>query len=92
MKHRGTNLFAEYGKYGNGQNSIQLFDINDGMPWAVASVAIDQPLQPDEVAVKDYSENEGILETLFKAGVVEHPHRVVSSGFVIIPICKLKKP
>ena len=92
MKHNGTTVFAQYGKYGNGQNSIQLFDVNDGMPWAVASVALDYPLQSDEVAIKDYSENKGILETLLKAGVVEPPHRKVSSGFVQIPVCKMKRP
>ena len=92
MKHNGVNLYAEYGKYRNGQNSIQLFDAEDQMPYAVASVAIDEPLEPDEVAVKDYSENEGILKTLLKSGVVDHPHREVSTGYVRIPICKIKRP
>ena len=92
MKHKGESVYAEYGKYRNGQTAIQLFSTNDGMPWAVASVAIQEPLQPDEVAIKNYSENRGILDTLLEAGIIDPPHREVSSGFVTIPICKLKKP
>ena len=93
MKHKGESVYAHYGKYRNGQTAIQLFSTNDGMPWAVATVCLpDQSLQPDEVALKTYSENRGILETLLDAGMIEPPHRELSSGFVTIPICKLKKP
>jgi hypothetical protein len=92
MKHNGVKLYAEYGKYRNGQNSIQLFDVEEQMPYAVASVAIDEPLQKDEVAIKTYSENQGILETLLSAGIINQPHRTVSTGYVRIPICKLKNP
>ena len=92
MKHKGKYLCAQYSKYGNGQNAILLNYASNGQSYKVASVAIDQPLQSDEVAIKNYSENEGILKSLLKARIVAPPHRFVSSGFVQIPICKLKKP
>lgn len=91
MKHKGTTLSIKYANYCNGQNAILLHDANDGEPYAVASVAIDEPLQPDEVAIKNYSENEGILDTLLSARIVSKPHRFVSSGFVQIPICKMQR-
>ena len=92
MKHKGKSLRVQYSKYGNGQNAILLNYASNGQPYAVASVAIDQLLQSDEVAVKNYSENEGILKSLLKAGIIATPHRFISSGFVQIPICKIQKP
>lgn len=91
MKHKGKSLRATYSKYGNGQNAILLDYASNGQSYAVASVSLDHPLLSDEVAIKNYSENEGILESLLKAGIVAPPHRYISSGFVQIPICKLKK-
>ena len=91
MKHKGKSLRVQYSKYGNGQNAILLNYASNGQSYKVASVAIDQLLQSDEVAIKNYSENEGILETLLEGGIIATPHRFVSSGFVQIPICKMKK-
>ena len=83
-------LLATFGKYGNGQTAIKLIDEEDGMPFAVATVCVEDDLvKENEVAIKDYSENEGMLESLINAGMVEEPHAFVQSGFVKIPICKL---
>ena len=92
MKHNGKSLRATYSKYGNGQNAILLNYASNGQSYAVASVALEQPLRPNEVAIKNYSENEGILEMLVSEKIVSEPHRFVSSGFVQIPICKMQKP
>jgi hypothetical protein len=46
-------------------------------------------LSKEEVGVKDYSENEGMLDFLIGNGIVEKPHRYENSGFVKIPICKI---
>jgi hypothetical protein len=46
-------------------------------------------MQPDEILIKDYSENEGMLDLLIKEGVVTDTGHRVQSGFVEIPICKL---
>lgn len=64
----------------------------DGMevPMAVATVNIPMfPPAENEVYIKDYSENEGMLEALEEAGIVKRTGRSVSTGFVSIPICKL---
>ena len=84
------NLGLKFGKYKNGQNAIELYDMEDGCPYAVASVAVDCHLDNNEVAIKNYSENEGILQTLVENNIVERPHRYTSSGYVKIPICVLK--
>lgn len=75
--------------YKNGQICIQLIDTSDGFPFATATVAVeDNLLKEDELAIKDYSENEGILDTLIDHNIVEHPRAFIQSGFVKIPICK----
>jgi hypothetical protein len=46
-------------------------------------------LEEGEVAVKDWSENEGMLNFLVENNFIEKPHRFVEQGYVRIPICKL---
>ncbi|MBZ9714453.1 hypothetical protein [Deinococcus multiflagellatus] len=73
-------------RYASGDLAILLEA--QGEPWAVASMSL-PGLAPDEVAIKDYSENEGMLSDLLAAGVVEQPHRHLAAGFVQAPVCRL---
>ena len=85
-------LVPHWSKYGNGRVALQLYSVEDGQPYATASVNLpEHNIGPDEIAVKDYSENEGILDSLLKAGLVETPNRYVRSGMVRIPVCKIIK-
>lgn len=76
------------GVYGNGNPAIQLFDTEDGCTYAIATVNT-PGLQKDEVAIKDYSENEGMLNFLLTNNIVEQPHRKIESGYVTLPVCKI---
>jgi len=95
MKFSGT--YGEYeidikmSKYGNGQNRMEFIDKEDGFSVLVASVAIDENISSDEIAIKDYSENEGVLKFLMEKGIVSSPLKYFNSGFVRIPLCKLMK-
>lgn len=81
---------AEFNSYQEGNAiAIELIETQTGEPVAVATVNIDG-LMHDEVAIKDYSENEGMLMALILAGIVKPPHRYVRSGFVTIPIVRLE--
>lgn len=78
------------GNYSNGRNGLELFDVAEGDPVATATINVpDHDMAEDEVAIKNYSENEGMLQTLMDAGVISAPVRTLSQGFVQIPICKL---
>jgi hypothetical protein len=83
------NLSLQFATYTNGQTAIKLIDTEDGCPFATATVSVDDQLLEDEVAIKNYSENEGILDSLINAGIIEKPHEFINSGFVTIPVCKL---
>lgn len=69
---------------------LQLVDANNGELIATATVNLPEtPLEDGEVFIKDYSENEGMLDALVEAGVVEDTGRRVLSGFVSIPVCRI---
>ena len=48
-------------------------------------------LDETEVVIKNYSENEGILEVLENAGVIKQTGQFATVGYVQAPICKLLK-
>ena len=79
--------------YSNGRLALVLKDA-DPMSMepdiTVATVNLPhEPMNPDEVAIKDYSENEGMLDVLMQADLIFIPNRYVPSGHVEIPVCKL---
>lgn len=77
-------------KYPNGRLALEFLDLEDGCPITVATVNLPEASISDgEVAIKNYSENAGILQELVEQGVVSAPLRYESSGFVQIPICKI---
>jgi len=86
------DCLAVLGRYSNKRLEIQLVSAKDSEPIATATVNLpDEQLEEDEVCIKDYSENEGVLASLIKAGVISEPVRFTGSGFVSIPICKFLK-
>ena len=88
VKFNGEELTPVIGQYTNGQTSIQLID-QDGMAYMTASVAHDVNIQDDEVIIKNYSENEGILEALIDAGIIEKPYAQIPVNFVTLYVAKL---
>lgn len=76
-------------RHGGGR-VISLRDAETGEPTATATLNFDgyETLAPDEVAIKHYSENEGMLDVLLAAGIVAPPHRVIPTGFVAVPVCR----
>lgn len=90
LKFRQWNCVLQTAQYGNGRTALQLVDAEDGEPVATATVNLpDETLGENEVFIKDYAENEGMLKTLQDAGIVEPTGKVVASGFVAIPVCRL---
>lgn len=78
-------------KHPNGQTRIDLIDVEDGCPFATATVSVEGSFfEEDEVFVKNYSENVGVLTFLVTNNIVHPPHRQISGGYVNIPVCRLK--
>ena len=87
----------EIGKYRNGRTALSYVSYDEDMGMneqqCVASVNLPDNINveftDDTIAVKNYSENEGILDMMIAAGHVSKPLLWVEQGFVKIPICKL---
>lgn len=80
-------------EYAHGGLAVQLMDVLDGVPYSTVSVCVrGVQLADDEFIFKTYSENEGLLESMLKAGVVEETGRLVELAFGDPqPICRLIK-
>lgn len=65
------------------------FMSNDHEQLTIITVNLDQ-LEPGEYAIKNYSENTGMLEALLAKDLIELPHRYVQQGFVSFPIVRRK--
>lgn len=75
--------------YSNERAAIVLTDVEDGGQVATATVNIpEEKIEKDEIIVKDYSENKGMLNTLTDAGIVTKIVRYVRTGYVECPVCK----
>ena len=84
------NCTLRVDQYSNGRPCLRLFDRKNHSPVAVATVNIPDADVPDGcVTVKDYSENEGMLDALIAADIVGQPVGEISSGFVRTPVCPL---
>jgi hypothetical protein len=90
MKFLGVLCTVHFEEYENGKTAITLNVKKNGEPFAVATVNIPFfPLEKDEVIIKNYGENHGILDALLKAGIVSKPIRQAQAGFVTADVCKL---
>lgn len=81
-------VFISLGRYAsNNRKMITLIDAEDGMPYATASINLpDVLLMDDEIAIKDYSENEGMFRFLLDNNIITDTGKEVQSGFVTVPI------
>lgn len=95
LKFKQWTCELEFRKYENQRTAIVLVGTGqfEGEQIAVASVNLpDEPMNEDEIAIKDYSGNVGMIDFLASAGVINPtPVRYIESGYVSIPVCKLLK-
>ena len=81
---------VELGKYANGRTRINLIDDSDNEPYCTATTNLPEVLLLDnEVFIKDYSENEGVLDFLTTNNIVIATNKWATSGFVDVQVCTL---
>lgn len=89
MKHYKGKGILKWTTYYNKRTCIVLESLIDG-PICKATVNIPEAiLAEEEVLIKDWSENEGILAILVAAGVVLDTGRRVASCSVKANVCRL---
>jgi|688.fasta_scaffold963504_1 hypothetical protein len=77
--------------YPNGSTAL-LLESTTGESLAVATVALDVLPDDGNVFIKSWSENEGLLDSLQRAGVVGPVIRSVPTGFVSAQEVKVLVP
>lgn len=66
-------------------------EINECACYATINVK-EVELAPNEVIIKDYSENEGLYQCMLDAGHIGPEKRRIETGFVTAPVCDLLLP
>ena len=80
-------VFGEYTN--NNRTAISIVNPMEG-PMCKCTVNIpDVKLEDDEVLIKDYSENEGVLGDLINAKVISSSIEQIPTGHVYVHKCKL---
>ena len=89
-QYGGAEVYVKVEHYRNGRPVIELIDASDDTPYAVATVNMPTVLlAPDECLIKDYSENEGMLEFLTKNNIVSLTDLGVQLEHVWLPLVTL---
>lgn len=96
INFKNWKCFISLGYYNAGSRlAIQLLSDEEdadkgvfyGEPIAVATVNLPEvQLKENEICIKNYSENEGMIDTLQKAGLITDVKREVSTGFVTVHV------
>jgi hypothetical protein len=87
----GCDCRLRIGRYpAGGAVALQLVSECGREPIATATVNVPEiDVPPGLVLIKDYSENEGMLASLTKAGVVQPTGRTVPVGYCHAHVCRL---
>lgn len=81
--------FFRVGHYENDNTAIEIWSNSEG-PITKVTVNPDINVPKDMIAVKDYSENEGMVDWLMSMDIIEgEPLKIVNTGWITIPIYKL---
>jgi hypothetical protein len=94
FEYKNYTCVPRWGRYHNGQNSLQLIDpksAEDGEQIGTASVCVDQHISEDCVCIKNYNENVGVLEALVKAGIVVDTGNTLPVGYARANVCLILK-
>jgi hypothetical protein len=86
----GIGLTLIKAKYNNGRTALRGVDSATGEVVVTFTVNIpDYPLKDNELLIKDYSENEGALETLFKADLIKITEWEIPCGYETVTLCEI---
>ena len=83
--------------YSDGNTALSMYDTEDGSAIACVSINL-APVEPELledralIYLKDYSENEGMLDLLVAEGIVERTGRTRQSGYIEAPLVRIIDP
>lgn len=85
--HTWSNVTVQFDRYvRGGAESIELWITEDLYPEPLAVATVNLPDSPPAegcVWIKDWSENDGMLDALTQAGVIAATGRTMAAGYVL---------
>jgi hypothetical protein len=86
IKFKGFICNLEKYEYTNGRIALYLTDVKTGEDVIVPTVNVpEEYINDNEVIIKNYSENEGVLDVLINYKIISKPISFSKQG---LPICK----
>lgn len=83
------DCFFTTGHYENGNLAVEVWSNEEG-PITRVTVNPDIKIPTTHIAIKDYSENLGMVKAMKELGIIEgDPTQIIRSGWVEIPVYKL---
>lgn len=83
------------GEYGNGNLALELMGAEgseyEGEPIARVTINPGCQIPDDCIAIKDYSENDGMVDFCKNLGIISDLVATISSGWVEIPVYRLSE-
>ena len=90
LVYNGNTVQLNLLKYVEPKNNALTMELLNGDPYTTCSINIEDELScEDFICIKDYSENEGMLNFLLENGVLTEVIGIIRSGYVNIPVCRL---
>ncbi len=83
------NCSLHFFKYINGQQGLAIQDEYGHSLINVTKYLFGQLISKNQILIKNYSENEGILKCLIEQGIIADTSITVQSGYVDLHICEL---
>ena len=89
-RHSKREARLEWARYENGRTALRLIDARTREPLLTATVNMPEfrLLAQGETIIKTWSENEGVLQSLIDAGIVEDTDGRIPVGFVKAAVCR----
>ncbi len=84
------NCQLRFDKYQDGSTALQILS-SRGEPLIKVTSCLSHLIleEEDQIIVKDYAENEGILACLVELEIIEDLEDPIPSGYAILNVCKL---
>lgn len=83
------NCYFVISHYGNGNLAVEVWSNEEG-PINRITTNPDVKIPTTHIAIKNYAENEGMVDTMKEMGIIEgDPVQIIRTGYVMVPVYKL---
>lgn len=84
------NLTPILNTYSNGRTCLSLIHVSTGEPFAKVTINVPSlKLKEGEIVIRNTQENEGLLDSLVKAGIVSPSKKEINLNYIIVHVVDL---